>query len=247
MAGLFGFFGKSWADEPVPVLDSGERPSYEATLLGRMRHQVERRFLPEYFFSNPTGFMSEFTDEYGFYVMYAVAFKECARKKIPYWNTDFATDVTKTDSGDYLAIAELPAPDLLGLCYRMYFLFDAGFEKLGLYTVELTEDGAQLCRWDADGNRITISAIETGPWREKSKEDKDAELQMVADSFNPDKLRDEPADAQGGDDLESGPEALNVGGPENGLALEDEPAPEGCPEPESGPAPEGDPGARSAD
>lgn len=162
---------------------SGPSGSYESSLVGRTRYEVEHSFVPEFFFSNPTGFIDQFTDEYGFHILYALAYKEHARKKIPYWDTEFASDVKKLDSGDYLAIAELPAPELYGLCYRMFFLFDTSFTRLGFFTVELEEDGVELYQWEGAKERVAAGEVEVARWNDKTKEERDEELKRVVELY----------------------------------------------------------------
>ena len=183
---MFNFFKKRGGEDSAASaqeqIDLTEHP-YAATLVGRVRHEVEYNFIHKYFYSNPTGFIDSITDEHGFVIMYCTALKEHKLRKIPYWNDDFGLDLKKMDSGDYLIIVELPAPEFEQLNYRMYFLFSADFKRIAYYTVERVPDGAELCLWDKDRNRIVVGPIETARWSEKTKEERDAELAMVADSF----------------------------------------------------------------
>ena len=183
---MFNFFKKRGSADSVASeqeqIDLTEHP-YAATQVGRVRHEVEYNFIHKYFYANPTGFIDSITDEHGFVIMYCTALKEHKLRKIPYRNDDFGLDLKKMDSGDYLIIVELPAPEFEQLNYRMYFLFSPDFKRIAYYTVERVADGAELCLWDKEHNRIVVGPIETARWSEKTKEERDAELAMVADSF----------------------------------------------------------------
>jgi hypothetical protein len=189
---MFGFFKKSKKENEVaatPVAQQAgegqaDQPPYAASRLGLARHVVESRFMHEYFFTNPTGFIDQLTEPYGLVSLYCEVLRDQKARRIPYYNTDFAIDTTKMDNGDYLVIAELPAPEFAGLCYRMYFLFDGTFNRTAYFTVEREEGAVRLYLWDKDANRTDIGTVETGPWKDKEKPERDAELQMVKEAYN---------------------------------------------------------------
>ena len=163
--------------------DAADLPPYAATPLGNARHTVENRFMHEYFFRNPTGFIDEITEQYGFLNLYCEVLREQRARRLPYREKDFGLDLTKMDNGDYLIICALPKPEFVGLCYRMYFLFSAQFDRLAYYTVEREEDGTHLYLWDKERNRTDLGDVGIGPWSEKPKEERNAELQMIAEAY----------------------------------------------------------------
>jgi hypothetical protein len=181
---MFGFFKKGKKADAARQEGGADSPalSPEAILLAA-RRKVEHEYLRDYYYKNPTGLVADVTDEFGLHNLYVNFMKIEKMRKFLYKPKDFLIDTGKTERDDYLVIAELPEPEEVGLCYRMYFLFDAKFEHRAFFTVEREEEGAQLYLWDEDKKQVPIAPIETGRWAEKTKEERHAELQLVNDVF----------------------------------------------------------------
>ena len=200
---MFGF-GKKNKLEVVPEDENATPTPYETTQLGQARHKVESELLVDHFMMNPTAVIGYITEEYGLSAMFGELYRLLKIRKQPYYADEYALDMKKTEFEDYLIITELPKPPHTGLCYRMYYLFDAPFEHIALITVERAEEGADIYMWDRDKNRTLIGSVEIGPWKEKSKEERDAELQMISDVFHegmePPAPKEEPEDKKPADD-----------------------------------------------
>ena len=183
---MFGFIKKALTSNMEPSAASQVREgatTYEGSEMGIARFKVEREFLREYFYRNPTGLVADVTEEYGLHNLYVNYMRTLRVRSFPYKPEHFLIDTGKTERGDYLVIAELPEPEFANLCYRMYFLFNADFSHVAFFTVEREEDGVQLYLWDENKQRVAIGPIETGRWAEKTKEERDYELQLVNDVF----------------------------------------------------------------
>ena len=181
---MFGFFNKNKQTDTPQQEENATPTSYDTTRVGLARHAVEQEMLVEYFSKNPTALIDDITEEYGLATVFGNMYRAQKLHRSPYYADQYALDMKKTEFDDYLIIAELPKPEHLGLCYRLFFTFDAPFEHVALFMVEREEHGAALYRWDREKNRTAVGFVETGPWDEKTKEERAAELQMVSDAFH---------------------------------------------------------------
>ena len=137
---------------------------YSETKIGRLRYQVEHVFFRDFFFKNGAGLIDALLEPHGMGNVYCTALQEM-RAHPKYYDDEFGLESIKTDEGNYMVSCRLPKPEHIGLCYRMHFIFNADFSRLAYYTIERTEDAAELCLWDAEGNHHVIHAIEQPNWK----------------------------------------------------------------------------------
>ena len=180
---MFGFLKKVMKTEDQVVAeelaaDSTPQP-YTASNLGRARYEAEHHMFRDFFFNNPTGFVDALMSEYGLCELHYEAMKDM-KVKTRYGAGPYNVATGKTDRGDFILRAVLPVPEFVGLCYRIYLVFDKDFERIAYYTVERAEEGGRVGSWDAEGNYTVLDSLESPEWVEVTREQKADELAMIA-------------------------------------------------------------------
>lgn len=234
---MFNFFKKAVTGGSTDA-DGGAQAAatpYSETKIGRLRYQVEHVFFRDFFFKNGAGLIDALLEPHGMGNVYCTALKEM-RVHPKYYDDEFGLESMKTDAGNYMVSCRLPKPEHIGLCYRMHFIFNADFSRLAYYTIERTEDGANLCLWDAQGNHRVIHAIEQPNWKltENPVAAMKAELSEIVSLFDP----DDGLTRNGQPEAEQAVEPEAESNAEQGAETESEQTPEAVPETEAEQAPD---------
>lgn len=141
------------------------------------RYIFEHRVLPQYVYSGRAGVLNAIIEKGGdfFIDLYTLIPYE---GKLRYRATDFSVEprgFMHEDKKVYVAIINMPKPEISPLCRRAYVFFEEKTDTIRYYTSELSvETPFMLCGWDENQAHINLG---------KSELDLEKEFLMAARHF----------------------------------------------------------------
>ena len=164
----------------------GSVPFYITSPVGRGRYLVEHRFLWEQFFRDPKMLIGNLLVPGGIFFIFEKLMFSVGRIHCPYRMEDFRISLMDIcDPNNIIAMLEMPYPDLVPLCYRIYLLHDKKYMRFMYFTVERGQNGAFLCRWDENGVHYNYGMINTAEWNEQNRDFQSyLEAQVITNIFN---------------------------------------------------------------
>lgn len=155
---------------------------YTESKLGEIRYKLEHEVLKNRFFDMPEAMMKKLMADRGAYSLYALAFNQW-RIDNPYKPSDFNMHVRNLREGGMCICLELPYPEYVPLCQRIYLLSNENYSRCAYYTVEIGPNYGALCEWKKDSH-IIHTPIDTLEWpEENSLAMMEEELQLVENYF----------------------------------------------------------------
>ena len=163
----------------LPALAESAEPAWTTP---EVRYAFEHNMLPRYFYDDPQNMLG-FLAQSDLYTLWESVATENG-VDVCYAREDYVAHTYTYDGDITLLQIELPEPDANLLCYRIYFLYNAGTGEAGYYTVEsdsfLPGTGI-VCMWTKDREHLNYaasSAVERGD-AEALKAEADGILQLA--------------------------------------------------------------------
>ena len=125
-----------------------------------VRYGFEHSMLPRYFYEVPENMLNALAEK-GIYALWTAVSTENGVDPT-YPEEDYVSRWYTASDGSTLLQVELPEPDGNTLCYRIYFVYNAGNGVIGYYTMEYDEmmqDAGFICTWDAEHSHTILGAI----------------------------------------------------------------------------------------
>lgn len=180
--------GKTMKKEPVEnegAANTGfeEVPPFVASETGKLRYAIEHQILREHFFSEPKKTAALVASENWIFLLYENVFKSQGIE-MPYTPEDFSVKTAKISEQTCYACIELPEPEFVPLCYRIYILFDMDFRMLSYYTIERGRKRGFLCEWDKNGNHINYHGVNTPMFDRKQRAFQSAAETLIISEYH---------------------------------------------------------------
>ena len=166
---------------------SDESPKEElhsafTALTGRARYSIEHDALKTVFYRDPRLIMDKaVSDPHGLFNFYKTTM-ELSGIPVPYTKEQFRTEKIIFTDGDIMVLAELPGPERMPLCHRIYMVTDGLYEKPAYFTIERSLEDACLCMWDNLGRHMNIRNIAPPVWTDTRM--KEEEIRTVIGLYN---------------------------------------------------------------
>lgn len=129
-----------------------------------IKYMFEHQLLPSWYYKDKGNFVAALVQEDStllFHIMGEICEKEHVR--MPYTADMYSFELYGISEDVMLLRQSMPEPSDEPLCFRVYFMFDRQFEKMGYYTVEKGQgDDLYLCGWDAEGNHANYGGCPDG-------------------------------------------------------------------------------------
>lgn len=155
-----------------------------ASNLGKIRYEIEHRMLWKHFFADHQRMIALLESKNGLYTLYRKGF-ESAGISCPYQPEDFRVSHEKGGINMIIYSLELPEPEHIQLCYRIYLAFDKERAHSRYYAVERSREGGFLCGWDQNGTRLNCISIDTPKWSVGERDFNHVwEVTIITDLYN---------------------------------------------------------------
>lgn len=153
---------RSLSESEVRV-NIGQPTPYMASSLGKARYDIEHRMLWQHFFAQREKTIAILCAKDGLFTLYRKVLEEnCVHN--PYGREDFHVRYSEIGNNLRIYTLELPSPEHVPLCYRIYMLFDSNRPFSEYYTVERGIEGGFLCGWAANGCHGIYCSISSPEW-----------------------------------------------------------------------------------
>lgn len=156
---------------------------YIVSELGKLRYEIEHNVMKKIFFNYTKKFIMKIREEGVAYDLYKSLF-EANGMDFPYEKDEFSMDELKLGDNTFLLLLELPKPEYVPLCYRMYFIYKDDFSDTAMFTIERGISGGFLCSWNKEGVHNNYLNMASPEWKENIVLMKLNEASIIEDLYN---------------------------------------------------------------
>lgn len=163
--------------------DNTNAEIYIVSELGKLRHEIEHNIIKNVFFKHTKKFVTKILEEGFAYELYKSIF-ESVGMDVPYEKDEFNVEMLNLDEDTFHILLELPKPEYVPLCYRMYFIFKNDFSDTAMYTIERGLSSGFICGWNKEGEHENYHNITSPEWEENIGPMKEIEAIIIDELYN---------------------------------------------------------------